>query len=239
MTHLTRCRLNPARARTLTASPQRLHAAIATSFPPAPPGTEAAHRVLWRLDESRTPYRQATLLIVSPTPPDLTHVIEQAGWPRLATPGNPGWDTRPYTRLLDALRPAMRLHFRLTAYPTRSTCRRGQRGHRTPLTTPADQLRWLLDRAPDAGFTIPALPHITHPQHPDHHQVTVLGTQRLDFARQEGDRPGARVRIRAVTYEGHLDVTDPTALAHTLTRGLGRGRAYGCGLLTLAPARPN
>ncbi|RLU82582.1 type I-E CRISPR-associated protein Cas6/Cse3/CasE [Streptomyces griseocarneus] len=233
MTHLTRCRLNPARARALTDNPQRLHAAVAAAFPPSPPGTKPDHRVLWRLDETRTPHRRATLLIVSPTRPDLTHVIEQAGWPGLATSDSPGWDTRPYTRLLDALRPGQRLYFRLTANPTHSTFRRGQRGHRTPHTTPAHQLRWLLDRARDAGFTIPA-----HPQHPDH-QVTIVGTQRLDFARRPGDRRGAHVRIRAVTYEGHLEVTDPAALARTLTHGLGRSKSYGCGLLTLAPAHPN
>ncbi|ATM24674.1 CRISPR-associated protein Cse3 (plasmid) [Streptomyces alboflavus] len=43
--------------------------------------------------------------------------------------------------------------------------------------------------------------------------------------------------IRAVTYTGNLTVTDPHVLAQTLTHGLGPGKSYGCGLLTLAPAR--
>jgi len=42
------------------------------------------------------------------------------------------------------------------------------------------------------------------------------------------------VTLVTVTYDGLLEVTDPDALRRTLTRGLGRAKAYGCGLLTLA-----
>ncbi|KAB7835802.1 type I-E CRISPR-associated protein Cas6/Cse3/CasE [Streptomyces mobaraensis] len=152
----------------------------------------------------------------------------------MATPDDPGWDTRPYLPLLERLRPGARLYFRLTANPTYSTFNRGTRGTRTAHTTPTHQLRWLLDRAPAAGFIIPALPH---PEQPEHHQVNVLAARRLDFPRRHGDRRPAHVRIHTVTYEGHLEITDPTALHRTLTHGLGRAKSYGCGLLTVAPTR--
>ncbi|GLF98164.1 type I-E CRISPR-associated protein Cas6/Cse3/CasE [Streptomyces yaizuensis] len=229
MTHyLTRIHLNPARPH-LTASPQRLHAAVAAAFPPSPQDSQDG-RTLWRLDETRHPYRQQTLLVVSPAVPDLTHVVEQAGWPRTATPGNPGWDTRPYTPLLDKLRPGVRLRFRLTANPTKAIRRPGRpdrRGVRTALTTPADQLQWLTDRSPTLGFTLP-----TTGGHP---QTAVTASDALDFHRTGNHSRGDRVRIRAVTFDGHLRVTDPDALRRTLTHGIGHGRAYGCGLLTLAP----
>ncbi|MCZ1012130.1 type I-E CRISPR-associated protein Cas6/Cse3/CasE [Streptomyces lydicus] len=233
MTHLTRCRLNPARARQLTSSPQRLHAAVAMAFPPPSAGAAPDHRVLWRLDETRHPHRQTTLLIVSPTRPDLTHIVEQAGWPHIAQPNDPGWDTRPYTPLLNRLRPGTRLRFRLTANPTRATVRPGgQRSHRTALTTVAEQIQWLTDRAPGAGFTVPA-----QGTGPGAAQLTVVSSHTLSFKRTPDARPGARVHIHAVTYEGHLDISDPSAFRHTLTHGMGRAKAYGCGLLTLAPLR--
>ena len=55
--------------------------------------------------------------------------------------------------------------------------------------------------------------------------------------------PGGRRRTdrridRAVTVlEGAALVTDPDALRATLLTGIGRSKSYGCGLLSLAPAR--
>ncbi|WP_442818446.1 type I-E CRISPR-associated protein Cas6/Cse3/CasE [Streptomyces sp. NBC_01237] len=69
----------------------------------------------------------------------------------LATPRTPGWETRPYAPVLNALRPGLRLQFRLAANPTRAAFHRGRRGVRTAATTPAQQIQWLLDRAPRAG----------------------------------------------------------------------------------------
>ena len=40
--------------------------------------------------------------------------------------------------------------------------------------------------------------------------------------------------LALATFEGVLEVTDPDALRHGLVHGIGRGKAYGCGLMTLA-----
>ena len=40
--------------------------------------------------------------------------------------------------------------------------------------------------------------------------------------------------LGVATFEGVLEVTDPDALRRALTHGIGRGKAYGCGLMTLA-----
>jgi CRISPR system Cascade subunit CasE len=47
------------------------------------------------------------------------------------------------------------------------------------------------------------------------------------------------VTVTRVTYDGRLRVVDPDALRRTLTAGLGKAKAYGCGLMTLAPAEQN
>jgi CRISPR system Cascade subunit CasE len=127
----------------------------------------------------------------------------------------------------------MRLHFRLTANPTRTLLRPGRRGMRTALTTPADQIQWLLDRAAAAGFTIPTDEHAS----PAGPSVTVSATQALRFPRTSGTGPRHDVHLCTAAYDGLLEVTDPDALRQSLTHGLGHGKAYGCGLLILA--RPN
>jgi CRISPR system Cascade subunit CasE len=44
------------------------------------------------------------------------------------------------------------------------------------------------------------------------------------------------VTLTTVTYDGVLDITDADAFRQALTQGIGHAKAYGCGLLTLAPA---
>ncbi|MFT2020182.1 type I-E CRISPR-associated protein Cas6/Cse3/CasE [Streptomyces sp. 796.1] len=46
---------------------------------------------------------------------------------------------------------------------------------------------------------------------------------------------GTQVTFHSATFEGHLRVTDPEALTAHLLGGIGPAKAYGCGLLTLAP----
>ncbi|CAM5730097.1 hypothetical protein SANTM175S_10600 [Streptomyces antimycoticus] len=108
--YLSRFRFNTARpgARRLLSSPQSLHAAVMSSFPHLLPtgtgtGSGAADgaRVLWRLD--RNAAAEVLLYVVSPDRPDMTHLVEQAGWPAAAAAQAPGWQSRPYTPFLDRL----------------------------------------------------------------------------------------------------------------------------------------
>ena len=40
--------------------------------------------------------------------------------------------------------------------------------------------------------------------------------------------------LQTITYEGNLRVTDADLFRKSLTRGVGRARGYGCGLISLA-----
>ncbi|AUS77101.1 type I-E CRISPR-associated protein Cas6/Cse3/CasE [Actinoalloteichus sp. AHMU CJ021] len=219
--HLTRFELNPARRATrhLLASPHRLHGAVMKAFPAAHREPTEDGRVLWRLDQ--TP-KQTLLYIVSPHRPDLTHLVEETGWPATST-----WDTRPYGPLLDQLAAGQEWAFRLTANPTRSVRRTSdvdtkRYGH----LTVTQQTDWLLGRVERLGFSIP--PAVEN--EPD---VTVRGRDRRRFARQ-----GTTVTLTLATYEGRLRVADPALFRRTLTHGIGSAKGYGCGLLTLARVRP-
>jgi CRISPR system Cascade subunit CasE len=43
--------------------------------------------------------------------------------------------------------------------------------------------------------------------------------------------------LQTATYDGRIQISAPDAARRALVEGAGRARAYGCGLLTLAPLR--
>ncbi|MGI5118800.1 type I-E CRISPR-associated protein Cas6/Cse3/CasE [Marinactinospora thermotolerans] len=233
--YLTSFRFNTARtgARRLLASPQALHAAVMSSYPDILPGDDGP-RVLWRVD--RNARAEVLLYVVGPDEPDLTHLVEQAGWP--AKEG--GWRTHDYAPFLSRLAKGDVWAFRLTANPVHSIRRRdGEPTKLTPHITPRHQARWLLQRQEAAGFRVLERPgEDDHAPEEDGHDLLVHGRRDLRFGKGGAGRAaGAKpVSLVTVTYDGHLEVTDPDALRRTLTMGLGRARAYGCGLMTLAPA---
>ncbi|MEV0356894.1 type I-E CRISPR-associated protein Cas6/Cse3/CasE [Nocardia sp. NPDC050697] len=217
---LSRVPLNGARvgARKILESPQVAHAAVLAAFPPQP--ASDAGRLLWRIDHRD---HQVDLYVVSPAEPDFTHIVEQAGWPTTTA-----WTTRKYTPLLDRLAVDQRWNFRLTANPVRAALERSVgtppgRGKPTGLTL-ADQVQWLQKRAESNGFVIGGGSGA-----PD---VVVSGRDTLRFRRR-----ATTVTVSIATYEGTLAVTDTDRLRHALTHGIGRAKAYGCGLLTLAPVQ--
>ncbi|GAA1660103.1 type I-E CRISPR-associated protein Cas6/Cse3/CasE [Glycomyces endophyticus] len=222
--YLTRFRFNTARrgARDLLEGPQRIHAAVLHGFPDPERLQDESGRVLWRVDQ--TSRHDALLYIASPDAPDLTHLVEEAGWP--ARSADDGWDTRSYDKLLARLENGQLWAFRLTANPTRHQ-RVRQDGPRvwTPLIDPGQQLQWLLDRSQARGFTILSMEN-------GEPIVAIQESSWLYFTKLEGRRA---VTLRSATFEGLLKVSDADALRRSLTFGIGRARAYGCGMLTLAP----
>ncbi|CCH29288.1 type I-E CRISPR-associated protein Cas6/Cse3/CasE [Actinosynnema sp. NPDC047251] len=216
--HLTRFEINPARraARDLLASPQKIHAAVMAAFPSTANAAEAG-RVLWRIDRHQ---HQILLYLVSPARPDLTHLVEQVGWPTTHT-----WDTRDYRPLLDRITTGQEWAFRLTGNPVgnRRKDPNSTRSQRFGHVTAAQQTAWLLARAERHGFTVPLGEH----KEPD---VAVRGRETLTFSRQR-----ATVTLSTAVFEGRLEIADPDALRAAMTTGIGPAKGYGCGLLTLAP----
>lgn len=217
---LTRMLVNSRRrgAAKLLSSPQAMHATVQSGFPPgALKG--AGGRALWRID--RGAREEVALYLVSPIEPDLSHLVEQAGWQ-----SGEMWQTRDYRTLLDRLAPGQLWAFRLTANPVFSGYKQGTDwGDTKPLAhvTVKQQEKWLLDRAERAGFRVPDGPH-------DVAELRVTDRSTLRFA-----KGGHRVVIAKATFEGVLEVVDGDTLSRALTTGIGRAKAYGCGLLTLAP----
>lgn len=224
--YLTRVYLNPRRrgAVRLLGHPQRMHAAVLAAFPPL----DGQPRILWRLDGDQP--RRPALWIVSPFKPDLAHLSEQAGWPASDAPA---WETRSYEPLLDRLEPSQQYAFRLTANPTRTLApgEPGIRGKRVEHVTVAHQIEWLSAQAAKSGFRImPATARLPGTSEPS---LQLELRDRAKYRFTKTGHPGT-ITIARVTFEGRLEVTSPAALRRALITGIGRARAYGCGLLTLS-----
>jgi CRISPR system Cascade subunit CasE len=187
-----------------------MHAAVLAGFPHADP---ASGRVLWRVDRND---ERVLLYVVSPDRPDWTHIAEQAGWPTLTDT----WAVRSYDSLLDRLAPGQQWAFRLTANPVRNVD-----GKRMGHVTAAQQQEWLLSRVERFGFRVRVNDSV-----PD---VFVHDRQLERFTRQN-----AQVTIAKASFDGVLEVIDTGLLRKALTHGIGHGKSYGCGLLTLAPLHP-
>ena len=237
MTWFTRVFINPrARsARHALLSQERLHAIIAravstdgtplnvgsaySDFPAAANVDDAHHadtRCLWRLDPGRVHH---TLYIVSSCVPDTALLIEQFG---IAVSDV---NTCEYEPFLVKIRQGQEWQFRLKANPTRSipSKTREQRGKRTGIVREQDQLSWFIEHGRKSGFHIPI-------NRLDVPEVRVQGSGTVSFARHS-----LTVTLASAVFEGYLVVDDPEALRNALVQGIGRGKGYGFGLLTLSP----
>lgn len=236
MPYLSRIWLNPLRtgAQRMLTSPQVLHAAVLGGLSRQP----VDERVLWRLERD-SPHR-AGLLVLTQSIPSWEHLIEQAGWP---VADDPQALVKSYQPLLDQLGHGREFRFRLRANPVSSTrhptkpsaqqrdrlaASARPRGVRIPHRTAAQQLSWLTSKLANWGFEPPT----SADGDPD---VAVTARERLAFSKAAGADGSRRVILETATFEGRLRVTDTDTARGSLLDGVGSARAYGCGLLTLAP----
>lgn len=237
MAHFSKVLLDPLRRRTqeLLSNPHTMHQELYDAVTRQP----VQERVLWRLDSSST--RGLELLVLTASPPSWDKLVRDAGWGETG-PGHAV--VRPYTPLLERLEVGRPFSFRVRANPVSATRRpesptEAQRRHlsaprargvRVAHRTADEQLAWFTEHVPGWGFELVA----TKAGDDD---VLLMGRDQVSF--RKGKRPdaasGDRVTLTTATYVGHWCVTDPERARASLLGGIGGGRAYGCGLITLAP----
>ncbi|MFF5488789.1 type I-E CRISPR-associated protein Cas6/Cse3/CasE [Streptomyces virginiae] len=164
--------------------------------------------LLYRLDITE----DATTLLVQAASP-----LDGQGLPA----GYGHMEVKDLSPMFTALRPGLGVRYRIAVNPVKRERlpleQKNQRGKVIPLAGPeADQ--WWTRRATEAGL----------------HLNSLLPTP-LEPARRRG-RDAAPLRHSLVRYDGTATVTDPETLTTALLSGIGRGKPYGAGLLTLAPA---
>jgi CRISPR system Cascade subunit CasE len=149
----------------------------------------------------------------------LEHAAEQFG----VTDSDKLWETKDYENLLGRIEDDTVWHFRLTANPT-NCCRtkQGERGIVRAHITPFYQKKWLMERGEKSGFSV------------EEEEFFVTESYWKRF--YKGSQRKKPVTFLSVTYEGILKVTDAEKFRKTLTDGLGRGKAFGMGMLTVVKA---
>ncbi|MFI7342971.1 type I-E CRISPR-associated protein Cas6/Cse3/CasE [Streptomyces sp. NPDC050085] len=186
-----------------------LHHRVMMLFPDGL-GANARHMVgaLFRVDE--TPLC-TSVMIQSALAPNLERLDPAYGQAQ----------SRPLSPLLHRLTKGTAIHYRLTANATRKLGKRtiaGRPGQVIPLHD-ADADVWWQRQAEKAGLALLS-GHNT----------------RLPDARGSRGSDKFTVTHARTRFDGTATVTDPDALRHHLAAGFGRGKSYGCGLLTVAPA---
>lgn len=236
MPYLSKVALNPLRRGTqrMLNNPQVLHAAVLGGLSRQP----VEERILWRL-ESAVPHRM-DLLVLSRSKPSWEHLVEQGGWP---ASDDAQALVKPYEPLLDRIVRGREFAFRVRANPVTATRRPlnpsvaardrlsqpRARGVRVPQRTVDQQLAWLLARVRRWGFELPVGSSGTC-------DARLVSRQRLSFRKHDGAT--SPVVIETATFEGRVRIVDAATARRSLLEGVGRARAYGCGLVTLAPLAP-
>jgi len=194
-------------------NPYRVHQRLCMAFPDSPSAAEShtrdgKHSVLFRIEDG--PIRR--ILVQSSREPNWNAAFEKADF-LLAAP--------PETKRLDLkLKQGQRFRFLLRANPTVKISKTKKR---VGIKDEAGQRAWLERKAQNSGFSVEN------------------DTLRLI---PRGDQVSRRSRMKdknthvhhAVDFTGYLTVADSDRFEHALLSGIGSAKAYGFGLLSLAPA---
>lgn len=219
-------------ARKDLADVQQLHRTILGAFPAAPdPETARQHfGILFRAEPMPEQPLQARILVQSSYDPNWSRL--PAGYLAPSTDERPN----PAVRTIDdydRIVVGMTLRFRLRANPTKKIIKRDEQterflSKRVELRSEQDQLTWIGRKAEQGGFRL--LSVATRPDLADVRispQANVVGYHRDDTNR-------TKMTFGAALFEGLLEVQDVERFQQTLSLGIGSGKAYGFGLLSIA-----
>lgn len=235
--YLSRLVLNP-RSRQVQsemAQPYEMHRTLMRAFPGESDG--GSGRVLFRLEDD--PRSEGLMILVqSEKHPDWSFIKGLHDYLRASveTPKN---IMPKYQNLHDW----QILRFRLRANPTKRIAKKDDpmKGKRVELTRENEQTDWLIRKGLEreeglaGGFEllmkevkdmkgeVRRVPRVN---------VCTVGKQK---GRKRDGGTGHLMTHLAVLFEGLLRVTDKDAFLETLIRGIGPGKAFGFGLLSVAP----
>lgn len=225
---LTRAFLDPS-SRAVRAdlrSPEGLHKTIMRAFPDdAGPNARKTHGVLHRLDE--TGEKRLMLLVQSRTRPEVGR------WPdgylmadaELTFTGAENPEVKSLAPLVASFTSGARYRFRLRANTTRKIDTKSapdgsrRNGRRVPLRGDDARVAWVVRKGAASGFIVdPAF-------------------VRVREVAPAGGRGGKGVVVAGALFDGVLRVDDAARFREAFADGIGPAKAYGFGLLSLAPVR--
>lgn len=233
-------------------NPQQLHKTISNGFPAIenPPDAKPHERktprneynILHRLDIERQ-RGKAFLLVQSKHEPD---------WSFLDADYADEIETKEVGENYEAIENGMRLIFRLQANPTKRVANRyeyeneekraefdakfkdSKNRRRISIYKEEEQIEWLARQGENFGFQIADLKI-----NPAVRNIISAKEGKIEFKKPDEKNPDEKHQVTygSVLFEGVLQVTDAGKFKDALVNGIGQGKAYGFGLLSVAPAR--
>jgi CRISPR system Cascade subunit CasE len=118
--------------------------------------------------------------------------------------------------------------FQLCANPTKKIASKSdgtvtKNGRRVPLGKREELVGWIKRKGEQGGFTV------------DEATLRTISRGREYFEKKDPKGQPLTGLHSAVEFEGVLTVTDPAKFHGTFTRGIGSAKAFGFGLLVIAP----
>lgn len=166
-------------------------------------------RKLWRIDQLGG---KQYLLIVSPEKPNL-QLLEKYGVEGSGRSKN-------YDGFLNSLNNGAQVQFKVVLNPVVAKKQEGKkRGQIKPYLSEENQLKFLLERSEKNGFLLNSGDFF----------ITERGFEVLKKNHEKD------LRLSKVTYEGVLSIKDLDVFKNTLTKGFGKKKAYGFGMMTVIP----
>lgn len=221
--YLTLMHLNPLAPDVLKdlRDPHALHGRIMRAFPVVLDPEEKARAylgVLHRLESDRRSGR-LLLYVQSGIMPDWSFLPQQYLLDvELANPS-----VKAVGRIYEGIAAEKVLRFRLRVNPTRKIETKSgpdgtrHNGRRVPLNGVDAQVAWLTRKGTECGFELL--------------RATVAGAGAGEMVRSHSTGR----TFQGVLFEGQLVVRDPERFRLALTKGIGPGKAYGFGLLSIGP----
>lgn len=184
------------------------HSWVEDSFPKEKK-LEDRTRKLWRVD---TLNNKTYLILVSQEKPNFS-CLEKYGVEGTA-------ESKQYDTFLNSIKNGDRYRFRITLNPVISLSQgSGNKSLIKPHVTIEYQRKYLIDRSIKNGFEL------------DENEFSIVERGYENFYKS-GQK---KVRLVKATYEGILTVKSADLLKDVLTKGMGKKRAYGFGLMTVIP----
>ncbi len=230
------------------ARPYEMHRTLMRAFPQASgeAGTKARdeYSMLFRT-EAEDSHGRVIVFVQSLIEPKWSFLDGLNGYLRVDTemPRHECKDIMPAYR---GIKNGQVLWFRLRANPTKRVAKEGDpmKGKRVELMREEDQIDWLMrkgsgkNKATTGGFDL-LVREVAEPGGEMRLVPYVTAcSEGKQVWRKKGKPGAARAHTTthlSVLFEGLLRVTDTEAFLETLVRGIGAGKAFGFGLLSVAP----
>ena len=178
---------------------------------------------LFRVDP--TPGGNPVILVQSACPPDWEYAFYNAQYLLAAPPQT--------TEFEPQFNPGQQLRFRLRVNPTVKKKRPGRKNGARVGVPRTGLVDWLSRKGSQGGFKL-----VSKEDDPERDPRWQLGTGLVQAwkCRSDDDEPSEKMSFVSATIDGILEVIEPSLLVSTVNAGVGPAKAFGFGLLSLAPA---